>query len=70
MYSTKLLSSDPKIHFLMFEGCMFEGNKALSGSAVDIDICVYPVPQFIINSSFESNSIVGRRHCMFHQSRP
>ena len=36
VYSTKLLSSDTEIHFLVFEGCMFEGNKAFSGSAVDI----------------------------------
>ena len=50
---------------------MFEGNKALSGSAVDISPTVdqihingvYPVPQFI-NCSFESNSLVGRRHCL------
>lgn len=64
IFASRLARSDPKIHFIAFKDCIWRGNRALAGSAVDIAPSiseihvhgVFPRPLFV-NCSFISNEI-------------
>lgn len=64
IFATPVVRSDPNVRYIMFDDCMWEGNSALGGSALDIAPSVeqihvygiYPVPQFT-DCKFIANTI-------------